>query len=100
METMETTQTWQSVLAGEKQQAYFLKILDFLKAEQAAGKKIYPKSTDIFNAFKYSPFADIKVVILGQDPYHGAGQAHGLCFSVQHGVKPPPSLQNIFQDQP
>ncbi len=98
METMEMTETWQGVLAGEKQQAYFLKILDFLKAERAAGKKIYPKSTDIFNAFKYTPFDNVKVVILGQDPYHGAGQAHGLCFSVQEGIKPPPSLQNIFKE--
>lgn len=94
----QNTLTWQSVLAGEKQKTYFLNILDFLKTQQALGKKIYPKSADIFNAFKYTPFADIKVVIIGQDPYHGPNQAHGLCFSVLPGVTPPPSLQNIFKE--
>lgn len=97
METT-TTETWQSLLSSEKQQPYFLKILDFLKTERAGNKKIYPNSSDIFNAFKLTSFADVKVVILGQDPYHGHGQAHGLCFSVQPGVTPPPSLQNIFKE--
>lgn len=96
--TMTETQTWQTFLADEKMQPYFRAILDFLKTEQAAGKKIYPPSADIFNAFKYTPFAAVKVVILGQDPYHGVNQAHGLCFSVQPGVAVPPSLQNIFQE--
>lgn len=90
--------TWQTVLAGEKQKPYFQSILNFLQTQYAAGKKIYPKSADMCNAFKYTPFADVRVVILGQDPYHGAGQAHGLCFSVQPGITPPPSLKNIFQE--
>jgi len=97
-EQAQTTDSWQTLLAGEKQQPYFKAILQFLRTEQAAGKKIYPKSADIFNAFKYTPFDQVRVVILGQDPYHGPGQAHGLCFSVQPGVAPPPSLKNIFQE--
>lgn len=94
----QTTKTWQNLLAPEKQQPYFLKILEFLKQERAKGKTIYPTSSDVFNAFKYTPFSEIKVVILGQDPYHGRGQAHGLCFSVLPGIAPPPSLQNIFKE--
>lgn len=92
------TETWQTFLAAEKTQPYFRKLLDFLKKEQSAGKKIYPGSADVFNAFKYTAFEDVRVVIIGQDPYHGANQAHGLCFSVQHGVAQPPSLQNIFKE--
>lgn len=88
--------TWQELLADEKKQPYFKNILQFLEKEKNAGKIIYPKSADIFNAFKYTPFSEVKVVILGQDPYHGPNQAHGLCFSVQKGVTPPPSLKNIF----
>jgi uracil-DNA glycosylase len=97
---MDTLQekTWQTVLAGEKQQPYFQKIMDFVKSERAKGKTIYPQQSDIFNALKYTPFEDVKVVIIGQDPYHGPGQAHGLCFSVLPGIKPPPSLQNIFKE--
>ncbi len=90
--------TWQNLLADEKQQPYFLQILDFLKKAAATGKKIYPKNSDIFNAFRYTPFAEVNVVILGQDPYHGPNQAHGLCFSVPLGITPPPSLQNIFKE--
>ena len=90
------TATWQSLLAGEKEQPYFRKILDFVEKERAAGKIIYPPQKDVFNALKLTPFADVRVVILGQDPYHGPKQAHGLAFSVQPGVPPPPSLQNIF----
>lgn len=90
--------TWQNVLSEEKKAAYFQKILDFVKAERSKGKKIYPPQADVFNAFKYTPFSDVRVVILGQDPYHGEGQAHGLCFSVRKGVRPPPSLNNIFQE--
>lgn len=95
---MDEIKTWQTVLAGEKQQPYFQNALDYVKNEKAAGKTIYPKSADIFNAFKYTPFEEVKVVILGQDPYHGPRQAHGLCFSVQPGITPPPSLKNIFQE--
>jgi uracil-DNA glycosylase len=70
----------------------------FLHARQQAGARIYPRGGEIFNAFAHTPFAAVRVVILGQDPYHGAGQAHGLCFSVRPGVRVPPSLQNIFQE--
>jgi uracil-DNA glycosylase len=70
----------------------------FQESERNAGKKIYPKKEDIFKAFKLTPFEKVKVVILGQDPYHGAGQAEGLCFSVPNGVNPPPSLKNIFKE--
>lgn len=90
------TATWQSLLAGEKTQAYFHKILEFLDKERAAGKLIYPPQKDVFNALKLTAFADVQVVIIGQDPYHGPKQAHGLAFSVQPGLPPPPSLQNIF----
>lgn len=88
--------TWQSLLANEKEQPYFQQILAFLGKERAAGKTIYPPQKDIFNALKLTAFAEVRVVILGQDPYHGPRQAHGLAFSVQPGVPPPPSLQNIF----
>ena len=100
MTTATTTkpQTWEDVLKGEKEQPYFQAALNFVKQERAKGKIIYPAQADIFNAFKYTPFADVKVVIIGQDPYHGPDQAHGLCFSVNPGITPPPSLQNIFQE--
>lgn len=98
METAEQIKTWQTFLAAEKTQPYFQQVLDFVKTEQGKGKQIYPRNADIFNAFKYTPFEKVKVVILGQDPYHGANQAHGLCFSVQRGVAVPPSLQNIFKE--
>lgn len=93
-----TTKTWQTLLAVEKQQPYFHAILDFLSHERASGKMIYPPTQDVFNALKYTPFNDVRVVILGQDPYHGSGQAHGLCFSVQPGTIAPPSLKNIFRE--
>jgi len=93
---MANVATWQTLLAGEKKEPYFLKIMDFLKAERAAGKRIYPPQKDIFNAIKLTPYEDVRVVIIGQDPYHGPNQAHGLAFSVQPGIKPPPSLKNIF----
>lgn len=96
MDSPAQTATWQSLLASEKAQPYFKKILDFLDKERAAGKIIYPPQKDIFNALKLTAFADVRVVIIGQDPYHGPKQAHGLAFSVQPGVPPPPSLQNIF----
>ena len=91
-------QSWKEALADEFQQEYFAEIKAFLKAEMAAGKVIYPKGSLIFNAFNQVPIADVKVVILGQDPYHGPNQAHGLSFSVPDGVKPPPSLVNIFKE--
>ena len=90
--------TWADVIGKEKELPYFKNIMNFLSQQQALGKKIYPPHNCIFNALKFTPFQDVKVVIIGQDPYHGAGQAHGLCFSVQQGVTPPPSLVNIFQE--
>ncbi len=88
---------WDEILADEFQKPYYLKLREFLKREYAS-RRIYPAMEDIFNALRYTSFADTKVVILGQDPYHGPGQAHGLCFSVQPGVAPPPSLCNIFKE--
>lgn len=90
--------SWKTVLAAEFEKPYFKELRNFLQAEKTAGKTIYPPGSLIFNAFNSTPFDKVRVVILGQDPYHGAGQAHGLCFSVQHGVKPPPSLVNIFKE--
>lgn len=91
-------QTWKDALAEEKQKPYFQEIFNFLKREESKGKIIYPKSSDIFNALKLTPLEKVKVVIIGQDPYHGPRQAHGLCFSVQKGVAIPPSLQNIYKE--
>lgn len=91
-------QTWSDVLGQEKQQSYFQETLNFVRQERDAGKVIYPPAADVFNAFKYTEFADVKVVILGQDPYHGPNQAHGLCFSVLPGVAVPPSLVNIYKE--
>ena len=90
--------TWAEVLAAEKQQRYFQDALAFVAAERAAGKVIYPPQADVFNAFKLTELHQVKVVILGQDPYHGPNQAHGLCFSVLPGIKPPPSLVNIYKE--
>ncbi len=89
--------TWHDVLGEEKSKPYFQNILQFLDKERAAGKIIYPPKPDIFNALKLTNFDDVRVVIIGQDPYHGAGQAHGLSFSVQKGIRLPPSLQNIYK---
>lgn len=91
-------QSWKNVLKEEFSKEYFQHIVDFLKAEKALKKIIYPPGPLIFNAFTQTPFDLVKVVILGQDPYHGAGQAHGLSFSVPDGVPQPPSLQNIFKE--
>ena len=88
---------WDEILADEWTKPYYLKLREFLKSEYAA-KTIYPDMNDIFNALKLTSFEDTKVVIIGQDPYHGEGQAHGLCFSVKKGVTPPPSLKNIFKE--
>ncbi|OJW77364.1 MAG: uracil-DNA glycosylase [Bacteroidetes bacterium 46-16] len=90
--------SWKAELKEEFSKPYFEDIVNFLKAEKAAGKVIYPPGPYIFNAFNTTPFDDVKVVILGQDPYHGPGQAHGLSFSVPPGVAPPPSLVNIFKE--
>ncbi len=90
--------SWKEALKDEFQKSYFEQIVMFLKHEKALGKTIYPQGSQIFNAFDKTPFDKVRVVILGQDPYHGPGQAHGLCFSVQKGVKPPPSLVNIYKE--
>jgi uracil-DNA glycosylase len=91
-------QTWKKILASEFSKPYFLELVHFLKTEKEAGKIIYPPGAQIFNAFNETTYDNLKVVILGQDPYHGAGQAHGLSFSVCKGIKSPPSLQNIFKE--
>ncbi len=88
---------WDNILADEWEKPYYKKLRAFLKAEYST-KRIYPDMNDIFNALKYTSFEDTRVVIIGQDPYHGYGQAHGLCFSVKKGVTPPPSLKNIFKE--
>lgn len=90
--------TWQEALAGERDSEYFKEITSFVERERAAGKVIYPKNSEVFRALQLTPFDSVKVVILGQDPYHGPNQAHGLCFSVQPGVPFPPSLQNILKE--
>lgn len=90
--------SWKNVLASEFEKEYFAKIKEFILVEKAKGKTVYPPGSLIFNAFNRTPFENVKVVILGQDPYHGAGQAHGLSFSVPFGVTPPPSLKNIYQE--
>src|SRR5688572_12111428 len=89
---------WKEELKEEFRKPYFEKIVNFLKAERQAGKTIYPAGPNIFNAFNTTPFDKVKVVILGQDPYHNPHQAHGLSFSVPDGVAPPPSLVNIFKE--
>lgn len=88
---------WDALLEGEFKKEYYLKLREFLKVEYST-QTVYPPMFDIFNALKYTSFKQTKVVILGQDPYHGPGQAHGLCFSVREGIKFPPSLQNIFKE--
>ncbi len=90
--------SWKKVLKGEFTKDYFLQIVTFIKTEKAAGKIIYPPGSLMFNAFDKTPFDNVKVVLIGQDPYHNPGQAHGLSFSVPQGVQKPPSLQNIFKE--
>ena len=90
--------SWKEALKPEFGKSYFEQITRHIKTEKTQGKIIYPPGSVIFNAFNTTPLKDVKVVILGQDPYHGPGQAHGLCFSVQKGVPPPPSLVNIFKE--
>ena len=88
---------WDALLKEEFEKDYYLSLREFLKVEYFS-KKIYPPMNDIFNALRYTSYEDARVVILGQDPYHGEGQAHGLCFSVKEGVPFPPSLKNIFKE--
>ena len=89
---------WKEVLKDEFEKEYFRKLTSFVKAEYSGQSPIYPPAKLIFNAFDHCPFNKVKVVILGQDPYHGAGQANGLCFSVNKGIPIPPSLLNIFKE--
>ena len=90
-------QDWKEILSEEFSKPYFTELVEFVRAEYAAGE-VFPKGRDIFRAFDKCPFDKLKVVIIGQDPYHGVGQANGLCFSVGEGVPFPPSLQNIFKE--
>jgi len=88
---------WDGILKDEWEKPYYQKLRSFLKSEYHS-HSVCPDMNDIFNALKYTSYSDVKAVILGQDPYHGAGQAHGLCFSVKRGIAAPPSLQNIFRE--
>ncbi|MBI5011628.1 MAG: uracil-DNA glycosylase, partial [Methylocystis sp.] len=90
-------ESWRKHLAAEFEQPYFRELREFVRGEYVASR-IYPPASQIFRAFDECPFDTVKVVILGQDPYHGAGQANGLCFAVNPGMRPPPSLQNIFKE--
>ena len=90
--------SWKAALSGEFEKPYFSSLVRFLHAEKAAGKVIYPPGNLIFRAFELTPVPQVKVVIMGQDPYHGPSQAMGLSFSVPDGVRTPPSLRNIFQE--
>lgn len=90
--------TWKDVIGIEKEQPYFQQILAQVQNARAAGRGIYPPQNEIFNAFKLTEFEQVKVVILGQDPYHGPNQAHGLAFSVKPNVPPPPSLVNMYKE--
>lgn len=92
------TMTWNSILSTEKEKTYYQSMNAKIEAERALGKIIFPKEKDIFTAFDLTAFDDVKVVILGQDPYHGAGQAHGLSFSVLPEIKIPPSLRNMYKE--
>jgi uracil-DNA glycosylase len=96
--SVQLEQSWFKVLKEEFEKDYMLNLKHFLLKQKQEGKSVYPISTEIFNAFELTPFNQVKVVILGQDPYHGAGQAHGLSFSVKEHIKLPPSLQNIYKE--
>jgi uracil-DNA glycosylase len=89
--------SWRAALAAEFDKSYFKKLVEFVNHERKS-HKVFPPEADVFNAFKFTPFEKMKVFLLGQDPYHDDAQAHGLCFSVRPGVKPPPSLMNMFKE--
>ncbi|MDD4556472.1 MAG: uracil-DNA glycosylase [Alphaproteobacteria bacterium] len=91
-------ESWKQALSSEFEKDYFIKLTNFVREEYQSGKKIFPPAKNIFNAFNLCPLDKVKVVIIGQDPYHEPNQAHGLCFSVQQGVALPPSLQNIYKE--
>jgi len=88
---------WDNILSNEFNKDYYIKLKNYLENEYKT-HTVYPKKENIFNALKYTSYSDVKAVIIGQDPYHGEGQSHGLCFSVKKGIKPPPSLKNIFRE--
>jgi uracil-DNA glycosylase len=90
--------TWDLVISAEKEKPYYQSMMSKIENEREIGKTIFPQADDVFNAFDLTAFHDVKVVILGQDPYHGAGQAHGLSFSVLPGIKIPPSLRNMYKE--
>ncbi|MFD2167642.1 uracil-DNA glycosylase [Thalassotalea euphylliae] len=90
--------SWTDLLAVEKQQPYFIDTLEYVEQRRSEGITVYPPKEEVFNAFRVPAFDQIKVVIIGQDPYHGPDQAHGLCFSVKPGIKPPPSLANMYKE--
>lgn len=96
--TIKLHESWRAALADQFAAPYMQGLKAFLEAEKAAGKRIFPKGSDYFRALDLTPLDQVKVLILGQDPYHGEGQAHGLCFSVQPGVRTPPSLVNIYKE--
>lgn len=98
LQTFSIEASWDSVLKDEYRKPYFVELASFLKEERANDKRIFPPKGEVFHAFKKTPYDKVKVVIVGQDPYHGFGQAHGLSFSVPVGIKQPPSLQNIFKE--
>ena len=97
-ETIKLHPSWRDPLSGEFASPYMADLKQFLLAERKAGKRIFPKGCNWFRALDLTPLDEVRVVILGQDPYHGDGQAHGLCFSVPDGVRPPPSLKNIYKE--
>jgi uracil-DNA glycosylase len=95
---MSAPKTWESIINDEREKAYFQSVLAFVEQQRNSGKSIYPPQEQVFSAFDMTPFESVRVVILGQDPYHGANQAHGLAFSVLPGVKIPPSLRNMYKE--
>ena len=95
---MSAPKTWESIINDEREKEYFQGVLTFVEQQRNSGKTIYPPQEQVFSAFDMTPFESVRVVILGQDPYHGANQAHGLAFSVLPGVKIPPSLRNMYKE--
>ncbi|MEZ9350109.1 uracil-DNA glycosylase [Vibrio splendidus] len=95
---MSAPKSWESIINDERDKAYFQSVLAFVEQQRNSGKTIYPPQEQVFSAFDMTPFESVRVVILGQDPYHGANQAHGLAFSVLPGVKIPPSLRNMYKE--
>lgn len=98
MDRVQLDASWKALLQPEFEHEYMRQLRAFLLQEKQSGKQVYPAGKDMFNALNSTPFDRVRVVILGQDPYHGPGQAHGLCFSVQQGVEIPPSLRNIYKE--